>query len=300
MANLLKEKHDVTIIDNLSRGKYDEDIKELIEHKNIVFQQRDLNTYSQLQSLETDFEYIFHLAARNGTINFYEFPYEVARTNTLTLMHMLDWMGQNCKPKKFIWTSSSEVYATTPNIPIPTPELTNMTINDPFNPRLSYAASKILGEVLVTSYAKTYDLNFTIVRPHNIYGPRMGYDHVIPEFIKRILSKEDPFTIYGGQETRSFCYIDDFLDGLTKVSFYDNGNNIYHLGNPTETKIMDLAYLLFEILKYHPKIKILPTLKGSCMRRCPDITKVSKLGYIPKVSLKEGLLKTYNWYSHVE
>jgi nucleoside-diphosphate-sugar epimerase len=297
LANHLKNDHEVELVDNLSRGKHDEDFNTLLEHDNVTFKRCDLNSYKNLETLDNDYQYIFHLAARNGTINFYEYPYEVARTNILTLMHMLDWMGKNyCKPKKFIFTSSSETYARTPNIQIPTPENVLLTIDDVFNPRLSYAGSKIAGEILLTNYAKQYELNYDIVRPHNIYGPRMGYDHVIPEFIKRILDKENPFTIYGGHETRSFCYVDDFVDGICKVAFNDSSRQVYHIGNPKETRIIDLANMMFVSFNHNPQLKILPVLKGSCMKRCPDITKISKLGYEPKVELEDGLRKTFEWY----
>ena len=299
LSKKLAEKHNVIIIDNFSRGKHDKDFSELIEHPNVEFIQLDMGTYKNFEKLDKDFDIIFHLAARNGTVAFYDTPYEVARTNLLSLVHVLDWLGkEEINLKKFIWTSSSETYAQTPNIPIPTPENVSLTINDVFNPRLSYAGSKIMGEILVTNYSRMYNLPFIILRPHNIFGERAGQDHVIPEMIQRIISKENPFALFGGNETRSFCYVSDFVDGAILSAFVAEPNQIYNIGNPTETKIIDLAYLMFELFNHHPKLKILPTLKGSTTRRCPDITKLSKLGYQPKVSLKEGLLKTYEWYSH--
>lgn len=297
LSKYLSSEHDITIVDNLSRGKMDDDFKELVDV--VGFINMDMTNYKDFSKLDC-YDYIIHLVAVNGTKNFYKNPYGTARTNALTLINMLDWIKEHKMPKKFIWTSSSEVYAQTPKIPIPTPEEVDMTINDPFNPRLSYASSKIFGEVVVSSFSKNFGLPFMIVRPHNIYGPRMGYDHVIPEFIQRILSKEDPFKIYGGNETRSFCYIDDFIDGISRLMFCDEANQIYHIGNPSEIKIIDLAKMMFDLFNHNPELEICPSLEGSVMRRCPDISKLQKLGYNPRVSLEEGLCKTFDWYTKKE
>lgn len=180
LAKYLAPNNEVTICDNNFRGKYDNSFT------NIKYIECDLTKESEYSKLGK-YDYVYHFAAINGTRNFYEIPYEVLEINTLININLIRW----CKltgVKKILFTSSSEVYASTPNKEIPTKEDVIVSVEDVFNPRWSYATSKIMGELLFINSG----LNYSIVRPHNIYGPRMGYDHVIPEVITRILSKETP------------------------------------------------------------------------------------------------------------
>ena len=151
----------------------------------------------------------------------------------------------------------------------------------------------------LNSYKSQYDFdNFSIVRPHNFFGPRMGFEHVIPQFVDRIIKKETPFKIYGGDETRSFCYIDNVIKSLVMIQESDKTNGeTYHVGNDKEEiTIMDLAKMLFEIAGKEPNFEILPAPEGSVKRRCPNIDKLRGLGYDVIYPTKEGLERTYNWY----
>jgi len=300
--HLIEKGHDVTVADNLSRGSGIEG------HNDIVWKFWNCSKYAKFKKVDLtkkhfrlggDYDLIYHLAAINGTKNFYKKPYLTSKVNLLTLINMLDWAKRHSPDSTFIWTSSSEVYAGTPDIPIPTPEKVNLTVNDIHNPRFSYASSKIAGESMVLNHP----INSIIVRPHNIIGPRMGYDHVIPEFITKIGRMKHGFTmgkfeIKNVDQTRAFCYIDDFIRGLDIVSKKGKINDIYNIGTEEEIKIIDLAYKLFDIAKFTPhKIKKIKGDEGSTDRRCPDITKIKKLGYKSVVSLDEGLKRIYESYT---
>jgi len=298
LSKKLAEKgYDITIVDNLFRGKYDDDFTELINRDNVNFINADLTSKDTYKKLDNYYDYIYHLAAINGTKYFYEIPYKVLRNNTLSTIYLLDWASDK-KCKKIVFSSTCETYAGTKNKPIPTPENVSLTIDDVFNPRWSYAGSKILGELLFTNYSREYELVFSIARIHNVYGPRDSFEHVIPEFIKRIIKKEDPFKIVGPNPTRSFCYIDDCVDALLLIGKSDKANGeIFNVGNPNEIKIIELANLMFDLFDFRPSLKLEPEPPGCTMRRVPNISKIKNvLGFEPKVDLKEGLKKTFEWY----
>lgn len=286
LAKYLSKNNDVTICDNNFRGSVDEFIKD------INYIECDLTKEEDYEKLGY-YDYVYHFAAINGTSNFYEIPYQVLEVNTLININFIKW----CKKtgvKKVLYTSSSEVYASTLEKEIPTKENVTVSINDVYNPRWSYAGSKILGELLFINSG----INFTIVRPHNVYGPRMGYNHVIPEVIKRVLLKENPFKIYGENQTRSFCYIDDaviMLDCIMNSSLSDK--KIVNLGVNDEILIKNLVYKIFNILEYNPQIDISNSKEGSVDRRCPNTDKLIGITNISKfTSLEEGLNKTCEWY----
>ncbi len=298
---LAEENHRVTICDNLFKERADEDFSQLLKLENVRFIETELTQREAVDRLESDFDIVYHLAAISGVKYFYEIPHEVLRINILSLMNVLDWLaGTECQ--RFVWASSAEVYAGAEKLlqlPIPTPEDVPLVISDVYNPRFSYAGSKIVGELLCLHYAKAYQLNLNIVRPSNIYGPRMGYDQVISQFIRRILRKEDPFKIYGGNQIRAFCFVEDFVRGLKLIGeSTDIGGEIINLGNgDEEIGINDLAEKMFTLFDYHPGLEIMPASEGSVDRRVPDTGKAKALvGYVPQISLDTGLRITYDWY----
>lgn len=303
-GHLSKQGYEVTVIDNFQRHKKDKDFEALIG-KNVEFINADVTLPATFSSLGSNYDQIYHLAAINGTSNFYNIPDKVLRVGVLGTINILDWFARN-KKGKLLFSSSSEAYSgglklMKSKFPIPTPEEVPLVVDDPSNPRWSYGASKILGEVAVYSYAKVYGLNnFVIIRYHNIYGPRMGYEHVIPQFITRIIKKENPFTIYGGQETRSFCYIDDALKAtkLVMESKETNGQTIHIGRSDDEIKILDVAKKLFKMAGINPSLDVKPAPAGSPKRRCPDTTKLRKIGFTAKTSLDYGLRKCYEWYKN--
>jgi nucleoside-diphosphate-sugar epimerase len=299
---LSNNDYSVTILDNFARGRSDDEFETLIKRDNVKFIRADITESSSFESLAT-YDYIYHLAAINGTGNFYNIPDKVLRVGVLGTINILDWFVKQNKGK-LLFSSSSETYAGAlgllgQDFPIPTPEDVPLVIEDPTNVRWSYGASKIIGEIAFHAYAKAHKMsNFSIIRYHNIYGPRMGFEHVIPQFIERIVNNEDPFTIYGGQETRTFCYIDDAVIATKMIMENASSNgHVTHVGRSDgEIKIIDLAKLLFEISSVKPNLKIEPPIEGSVMRRCPDVDVLSSLGFTPSVDLAEGLKKCYEWY----
>jgi UDP-glucose 4-epimerase/UDP-glucuronate decarboxylase len=298
---LVEVGHDVTLCDNLSRGKMDDDLTALCQRSNVHFLSCDLTEPKSTETLGDGFDYVYHLAGVNGTRYFYEMPHIVLRVNVLALVNILDWFVR-ARCGKILFASSSEVYAGTARrfgVPVPTPEDVPLVVDDIRNPRLSYAASKMIGELFLLNYARAHGFPYTIVRYHNIYGPRMGQEHVIPEFCTRILERENPFRIQGGRETRAFCYVDDAVRATRLVmDSPECDQQVIHVGNPREeTAIVDLARRMFDLFDHHPELEVLPVPTGSVDRRCPDIAKLEALtGYYPHVPLDVGLKHTFAWY----
>lgn len=301
---LAEENYEVTICDNLFRGRMDDDLTRLRKRENVRFINCDLTDKDELKKLGREYDYVYHLAAINGTKYFYEIPHEVLRVGVLSTVNLLEqFKGTKAK---MLFASSSEAYAGTAlsfGVPIPTPEDVPLTVNDVHNPRFSYGGSKLVGELLFINYARAYKFPMTIIRYYNTYGPRMGYEHVISEFCVRILRKEDPFRIYGGNQTRSFCYISDTVKAtrLLMESSETNGE-IVNVGNPfEEITIRELAEKMFDLLDFYPAVEVLPLPKGDVVRRCPNIDKLARLtNFRPEVALTDGLVKTFEWYKKAE
>jgi len=298
--------NEVTILDNFERPNLDKEFNELILQDNIIFLKQDVSREETFKDLRTDYyDVVYHFAALNGTSNFYNHPARVLKIGCLSTIFLLDWIALHKKPPKIIYTSSSETYAGTTNLmkddfPIPTPEDVPLAIDDVKNVRWSYGASKLIGEVAFFSYSKMYDFdNFNIVRLHNIYGPRMGEEHVISQFIIRLLNEELPFKIMGSDQTRSFCFIDDVLESLERIVNSDVKKEIIHVGNDKEEiEILELAKNLFDIAGQEYNFDLQAAPPGSVQRRCPKIEKLKSLGMTTQVPLKDGLRETFYWYKN--
>lgn len=298
-------EHTLTLVDNMWRGKHDEDFADMVQHPRVTLVIGDLTDSSFVASLPTDFDYVYHLAAVNGTRLFYEVPHEVLRINIQSLFNMLDWVKTYDKKPRLLFTSSNEAYAgaleSFGQLPLPTPEDVPLVVSDVYNPRWTYGGSKLIGELMVINYAKSFGIPAVIVRPHNFYGPRAGTDHVIPQMSARILAHEDPFVIYGADETRSFCYIEDAVRGMRHVmeapDFSRERAEIFHIGSDEETNIEELADILFEIAGWRPKtITKAESKQGSVKRRLPHTGKLQKKGWKHDTQQKDGLKKTFEWY----
>lgn len=304
---LLEDKaNKLVLVDNLQRGRMDADFTDLLKNKNVIFLEADLTKPEFYQSLAKDFHQVYHLAAVNGTKIFYKIPEEVLRINTLSLIYILEWIRGLEKKPKLCFTSSNEAYGGALEIfnqlPIPTPEKVPLVIADTYNARWSYAGTKLIGELFVINYAKAYNFPAVIVRPHNFYGPRAGYDHVIPEFIARISNKIDPFPVFGSEDARTFCYITDAVKAMQMLMDSDKTNaqpiETVHIGATDEIVMLDLLKKMFKLMQWEPKeLDIKPSPAGSVKRRLADISKIKNLvGWEPETSLDEGLKKTIDWY----
>lgn len=301
------ENTEVTVIDNHARGEADDMFADLIARENVIFLNEDLTQKNFYTKLSGRYDEIYHLAAINGTKNFYERPYEVLRVGILSLMNILEWCNKN-NCGAFLFSSSSEAYAGTVNNfladnPkfIPSDENIPLTIDDIMNPRWSYGGSKIAGELLTVNYCRKFEVPFKIIRYHNVYGIRMGYDHVLPEFFKRIYKKVNPFPIFGGQETRAFCAVADAVKATEAVMLSEKCNGeIIHIGNSSrEIKIIDLLRIVLDIADFHPNIDARPAPEGCVMRRCPNTEKLFELtGFRAQIKLEDALPKMYAWYKN--
>ncbi|RJP45008.1 NAD-dependent epimerase/dehydratase family protein [Candidatus Parcubacteria bacterium] len=298
----------VVLVDNFKRGRKDGDLQNLLADSRVELMNLDLTDPASYRKIGAGYAHVYHLAAMNGTKLFYDMPHEVLRTNTLSLIYMLEWFREKNPEGKFCFTSSNEAYAGGLNafgaLPIPTPEKVPLVIEDPYNARWSYASTKLVGELFVIHYAKAYNFRALILRPHNFYGPRAGYGgHVIPEFCERISAHTDPFPVYGAEYTRTFCYITDAVRAMQLLMDSPKTDHqpieTVHIGDFNEITILELAEKLFEVAGWHPKaldIKNPPA--GSVKRRLADVSKLQKLtGWQPEVSLEKGLQETFRWYA---
>ena len=292
LANKLNENNQVHVVDNQLRG----DVSRL--DKSIKIFNIDLTDYNSLGILPKDYDWIFHLAAVNGTDNFYEISSKVFEVGVKSILNIYDYFKYSgCS---IISASSAEVYQTPKNIP--TDENAELVIPDIKNSRYSYGGSKIFSELLVMNYGKDYFKKSILFRPHNIYGPNMGYKHVVPQLIEKIknakINEKGFINLVGeGSETRAFCYVDDLVSGLEILMLKGDDKEIYHIGNNHEISIKFLAEKIVKIIDENIKIKSGKSNHyGGTPRRCPSILKMNKLGYNPQVSIDEGLKKTIDWY----
>jgi UDP-glucose 4-epimerase/UDP-glucuronate decarboxylase len=203
---------------------------------------------------------------------------------------------------KALFGSTSETYAGLARalkIPYPTPEDVPLGLADVKNPRWSYGGSKLVGELFFLNYGRMHGKRTVVARFTNVYGPRMGHDHVIPEFLDRILAKQDPFRIVGAEPTRTFCYVEDAVRATRLVmGSAATDHDVVNVGSDQgELTMRSLAETMFRLFGHHPRLDLQPAPKGSVPRRCPDISKLRKLGYEPRVGLEEGLQRTHAWYA---
>jgi nucleoside-diphosphate-sugar epimerase len=172
-------------------------------------------------------------------------------------------------------------------------------ISDITAPRFAYAVSKLLGEAAFLHTARAKGFDAVVGRFHNVYGPRMGADHVVPEMSLRAMRGEDPFRVPGADQFRAFCHIDDAVEAIVRLMAAPAAaGQIVHIGNDREeTNIGDLAKVVLRLAGVAPVLEPLPAPAGSVPRRCPDLTRLRELtGFEPAVPLDEGVRLTYTWY----
>ena len=297
LTNRLSINNEVTVLDNNFRGNLNNISSKT--QKKIKIIKGDIRNYKLVENSLKNNDIVIHLAFINGTSHFYKNPglvLDVGITGTLNIIKAIN--SKKNRVKKFLFASSSEIYQTPKKIP--TNEKAEGLVPDINNPRYSYGSSKLIGEIL-TIHMLNKKVKKIIFRPHNIYGPRMGNLHVIPQLIlkikKKMLNKNIKLKIQGsGNETRSFCYINDAIDAINILINKGKNKEIYNIGSQKEISINKLIKLIAFKLKKKIKIIKKSLAKGSTKRRCPDIKKIKKLGFYPKISLSEGLDKTIDYY----
>jgi UDP-glucose 4-epimerase/UDP-glucuronate decarboxylase len=299
-SRLAAEGHALTLVDDLSRGRRDEAILALTARPNVRLVEADLTKAGALDALPREWEQVYMLAAVVGVRNVETDPARVIRVNTLALLHLLDWMPG--RGEVLFFASTSETYAggvAAGHLPVPTPETVPLGVPDVAAPRFAYAASKMLGEAAVIHTARARGLRAVIGRFHNVYGPRMGADHVIPELSLRALRGEDPFRVFGAEQRRAFCHVADAVEALTRLMATEAAwGQVVNIGNDTEeTPIEDLVAMILRTARVRPVVERRPAPPGSVPRRCPDIGRLRALtGFAPKVSLESGVAETFAWY----
>jgi len=272
----------VVVVDNLLTGSLSKVPKSI--HQNVKFIKADVNFFKDISAIFNayKFDYVFHYAAVVGVKRTLAHPVMVL--NDLKGINNILSLSKNTGVKRVFYTSSSEVYGE----PVEFPQNEHTT---PLNSRLPYAIVKNVGEAYLRSFKKEYDLDFTIFRLFNTYGPKQSTDFVITKFLSAALKDKD-ISIYGdGMQTRTFCYIEDHLDATTNA-FYNNHvvNDVANIGTDKEITILDLAKEIIRITNSRSNITHMPALKeGDMTRRQPDITRMLELlnrGFTP---LEEGI-----------
>ena len=299
---LVADGHQVTIVDDFSRGRSDGDLAALREHPAVQVVSGDLTDAATWAALPSGWDQIYLLAAVVGVRNVESDPARVVRVNTLAALHLLDWVAPG---ERVFFASTSEVYAGGVDagiVPVPSGEAVPVMIADPTAPRFAYAISKLLGEAAFAHGARARRFDAVVGRFHNVYGPRMGADHVIPEMSLRAVAGEDPFAVPGADQFRAFCHVGDAVEAMLRLMAGEGrpvgAGRVVHIGNDSEeTNIGDLAKLVLRVAGADPVLAPRPAPPGSVHRRCPDLSLLRALtGYEPAVPLEEGVRSTYTWY----
>ncbi|MGH7528729.1 MAG: NAD-dependent epimerase/dehydratase family protein [Gemmatimonadales bacterium] len=298
---LAGEGHEVHLVDNLSRGRLDRDMQALLEHPNLSFIQADLTDPGTLTRLEGGYDGVYHLAAIIGVANVMERPQQVLAVNARTLLNLLDWYAAG-NARRLFFASTSEAYAWTMTfheLPIPTPEDVPLAVDRVGNRRASYALSKVFGEMAVVHTCQSAGKPYTIARYHNVYGPRMGMQHVIPEMYRRIYDRQAPLVVYSVDHRRAFCYVDDAVEATLGLMAPEVPSEVYNIGNDAaEVTIGNLAReMLAWAGRPDTEIAARESSAPGIARRCPDIGRLRRtVGFTPRFSLHAGLEPTLSWY----
>ena len=284
---LLDENNIVICIDNFFTGKR-YNIESLFNNPNFHLIEHDI-----VNALDLEIDEIYNLACPASPPHYQYDPIKTMKTSVLGVMNMLDLAKQN--NAKILQASTSEVYGD----PQVHPQIENYWGNvNPIGIRSCYDEGKRCAETLMMDYHRMEGIDTKIVRIFNTYGPNMSPDdgRVVSNFIIQALKNEN-ITIYGdGTQTRSFCYVDDLVDGLIKMMNSDLIGPI-NLGNPSERTILDFAKLIIKITNSKSKIIHTTLPKDDPTKRQPDITLArEKLNWQPKINIYEGIDKTVKYF----
>lgn len=299
---LLRAGHQIRVLDDNSRGR-ERRLADVRDDVELVI--GDVRDASVVERAVRGTDVVLHLAYVNGTEFFYSKPELVLDIAIRGMLNVLD----ACRATgvtDLVLASSSEVYQTPPQVP--TSETVPLVVPDVLNPRYSYGGGKIACELMAVNYGRTGFDRVTIFRPHNVYGPDMGDEHVIPQLSRRAAREvarhpegRVPLEVQGdGSQTRSFIYVDDAAEAIRSIVERGGHGEIYHVGTAEEVTIGALARMIFEQLGR--EVELVPSAlpAGSTPRRCPDVTKLAGLGFEPKVPLRVGLRSTVEWYTQTE
>lgn len=297
VRRLAADFHEVTVLDDFSRGA-----ARRLDGCHVRLVAADVRDPEAVAAAAHGCDAICHLAYLQGTQTFYADPREVLDVAVRGMTSVL----AACESQgvgELLLVSSSEAYQVATEVP--TPETVPLSVPDVLNPRYSYGGGKIISELMALAWARAGVLDRVIIaRPHNIYGPDMGREHVVPEFALRMarLAREHPdgvipFPIQGtGQETRSFCHVDDCTAQLSLLLERAEPLGVYHVGTMDERTIGSVAVDIAACFGREAKVMPGTLPKGSPPRRLPDTAKLEALGYRPLVPWAEGLARAVDWY----
>ena len=287
---LLNQDKNITCLDNLYTGSK-ENLKNILNNNEFTFIDDDI-----LKVLNGDYDLIYNLACPASPIHYQLDPIKTIKTNILGTINVLDYAAK--MNSRVLQASTSEVYGD-PEIH---PQIESYwgSVN-PIGIRSCYDEGKRCAETLCFDYIRKYKLDIKVIRIFNTYGPRMHPDdgRVVSNFIVQAL-KGEPITVYGdGNQTRSFCYIDDLVDAII-LMMNSNITGPINLGNPNEFKIIELAETVVQITNSTSEIKFDKLPQDDPKQRCPNISLArDKLGWKPKILLEEGLNKTINYFDSI-
>jgi UDP-glucuronate decarboxylase len=299
-TRLVERGVEVTLIDDFSRGRKDAYLDRLWHGVRLL--EHDLTTPLPSELAAERFSQVFHFAAVVGVRRVSSAPDQVLRTNLLSTVNLLDWCGRQ-PPDALFLSSTSEIgdgarealgRGDGPS------EVDPVVFTQPLLPRSAYAVSKLTCELLVANYARRHGFRARIGRYHNVYGPRMGYEHVIPELMRRAHDKVDPFPVWSVHQSRAFCYIDDAVDASIALMELDEPEpTVTNIGNDQEEiTIGELAERILETTGHHAQIDPQPPPPGSPERRRPNLARIKELtDWQPRIPLDQGLRRTWEWYA---
>ena len=291
---------EVHLLDNFQRGISDPFLASLLRESRVRLIEADLRRTETLEQLDPDYTHIYHLAAIIGVRHVLEHPYEVLAENAKMTVNAIELGRRQKQLKRLLFASTSEVYAGSLlhlDMPIPTPESTPIALTELCHPRTSYMLSKLYGEALCAHSG----LPVTSVRLHNVYGPRMGLSHVIPELLFKVWSAEEgqSVEVFNPSHKRTFCYVDDAAAMIRAVaeSPAAEGRTV-NIGNQSpEIAIGELARIVVATVGRNVTLVWRDQSVGSPARRCPDTSLLANLtGVQGKHSVEEGVALTYRWY----
>ena len=286
---LLTAGHRVIVLDNLLTGNA-ANIAHLTGNPDFKFINHNITTFIDLAG---PVDYIFHFASPASPIDYLELPIQTLKVGSLGTLNCLGLA--KAKNAKFFLASTSECYGD----PLQHPQTEEYWGNvNPIGPRGVYDEAKRFAEAMTMAYHRYHGVDTRIVRIFNTYGPRMRLrdGRVVPAFIGQAL-KGEPLTVFGaGQQTRSFCYCSDLIEGIYRLSQSDYHEPV-NIGNPTEFTILEFGKLVLKLTGSQSQIVYKPLPQDDPKQRRPDITKARKLlSWEPKVSLEVGLAKTIDYF----
>ncbi|MBW1720755.1 MAG: SDR family oxidoreductase [Deltaproteobacteria bacterium] len=286
---LLKDGCDVLCLDNYFTGQK-RNIFHLLKDPGFEVIRHDI-----VNPIFLEVDQIYNLACPASPIHYQFNPVKTTKTSVMGAIHMLG-LAKRVKAK-VLQASTSEVYGDPTEHPQGEAYWGNV---NPIGPRACYDEGKRCAETLFFDYHRQNGVNIRVVRIFNTYGPRMHPDdgRVISNFITQALHGE-PITIFGdGSQTRSFCYVEDMVDGIVKMmNAGDDFTGPVNLGNPAESSILDLAKLIIRLTGSKSRLEFKPTIPDDPKRRRPDITLArERLGWEPRVPLEEGLKRTIDYF----